>query len=295
MQTTNTAQTPLTEKENMATRRFPLHSEEFTYIRAARKKKKIPHNGLWNKVLNSVNTSSSWSWCSLIKTIIGQRGSQRFVKEEHFWGDRTASTSFRAHKGQFQILHLTFKAFLTSLPLSLTTHSLLSLCFISYLHFRFSGTAQNSQCMNCADPQNLFESRGRMPPSSHHIPPRLFFIWIWKSTSCLEHSGYCQLHNSEYPIGSGDICNTTTVFIYHKLTQESVILFICAHSTYYAQLWMAATNRQQAFVSWEVTLITLKISGCIHIEGNLPSNKHIHLLLFLLLDTVLGHILQSRG
>lgn len=112
--------------------------------------------------------------------------------------------------------------------------------------------------------------------------PRLFFIWIWKSTSCLEHSGYCQLHNSEYPIGSGDICNTTTVFIYHKLTQESVILFICAHSTYYAQLWMAATNRQQAFVSWEVTLITLKISGCIHIEGNLPSNKHIHLLLFLL-------------
>lgn len=112
--------------------------------------------------------------------------------------------------------------------------------------------------------------------------PRLFFIWIWKSTSCLEHSGYCQLHNSEYPIGSGDICNTTTVFIYHKLTQESVILFICAHSIYYAQLWMAATNRQQAFVSWEVTLITLKISGCIHIEGNLPSNKHIHLLLFLL-------------
>lgn len=37
----------------MATQRFPLLSEEFTYISDA---KKIPHSGLWNKVLDIMNS-----------------------------------------------------------------------------------------------------------------------------------------------------------------------------------------------------------------------------------------------
>lgn len=52
MKITNTHQTLITEKENMVTHIFPLLSEEFTCISDA---KKIPHSGLWNKVLDTLN------------------------------------------------------------------------------------------------------------------------------------------------------------------------------------------------------------------------------------------------
>lgn len=52
MKITNTHQTLITEKENMVTHIFPLLSEEFTSISDA---KKIPHSGLWNKVLDTMN------------------------------------------------------------------------------------------------------------------------------------------------------------------------------------------------------------------------------------------------
>lgn len=60
-----------------------------------------------------------------------------------FCSDRTVFTNLHAHKGEFQILRITFKAFLTfpslvTLPLSLTTHSspesLSSVCVSSPTH-----------------------------------------------------------------------------------------------------------------------------------------------------------------
>lgn len=145
MQITNTDQTLLTEKENMATQRFPLHSEEFTYISVA---KKIPHNGLWNKVLNSMNSLISMILVRSYQNDYRSRRVTEICKGRTFCGDRTVFTNLHANKAEFKNLYLTFKPFFTS-PFTLSSvlvssHSLpfwvfvLHLCFLSPAHTSYS-------------------------------------------------------------------------------------------------------------------------------------------------------------
>lgn len=152
MQRTNTHQTLITEKQNMATHRLPLLSEEFTYISDA---KKFPLSGLWKKVLDNMN-----SFFSMI-LVLSYQNKYRLMRVKNlqklFCGNRPV---LHAHKAEFQILHLTFKALFPS-PFftSLLNSALVScpsfpswvfafhLCFLSPAHTLHSLTNQISPCM----------------------------------------------------------------------------------------------------------------------------------------------------
>lgn len=152
MQITNTAQTPQIEKENMATHRFPLHSGEFTYISLA---KKIPYNGLWNEVLNSMNSLISMILVLSYQNDYRSRRVTEICKGRAFCSDTTGIHKFAQgisnssyHIQSFPYFSLTHNSALVPYYSFLSWVFVLCLCFISCSHFRFPGTAQNPLCMD---------------------------------------------------------------------------------------------------------------------------------------------------
>lgn len=165
MQITNTAQTPQIEKENMGTHRFPLHSGEFTYICLA---KKIPYNGLWNEVLNSMNSLISMILVLSYQNDYRSRRVTEICKGRAFCSDRTGIHKFAQgisnssyHIQSFPYFSLTRNSALVPYYSFLSWVFVLCLCFISYSHFRFPGTVHG-----LAGPQNFFESRWKIPMTS---------------------------------------------------------------------------------------------------------------------------------
>lgn len=92
--------------------------------------------------------SSPWSWCSLIKTIIGQGGWQRFAEEEHFVVIELYSQTCTLTKQNFKFSISHWKLSLPLLYFKLCLVSSHSRPFwVFVLHLCFSSPAHTSDSL----------------------------------------------------------------------------------------------------------------------------------------------------
>lgn len=120
--------------------------------------------------------SSPWSWCTLIKTIIGQGGWQRFAKEEHFVLIELYSQTCMLTKQHFQFSISHSKLSLPPVTLSsvlVSSHSLPFWVFVLHLCLSLAHTSYSLALLGLFCLKKLLKSKespngcDKLSPTSH--------------------------------------------------------------------------------------------------------------------------------